>query len=40
MCGGFPNYSTQGPRPPRMTIWEAIGILWREAISRPLREGK
>ncbi len=28
MCGGFPSSSTQGPPPPRMTLWEAIAILW------------
>jgi hypothetical protein len=24
------NRSTLGPRPPRMTMWEAIVILWRK----------
>lgn len=27
MCGGFPNYSTQGPKPKPMTLWEAIKII-------------
>jgi len=32
MCGGIPNSSTLGPKPPRMTIWEAIAIIfgWKE----------
>lgn len=33
MCGGIPNSSTLGPKPPRMTLWEAIKILvseWRQ----------
>lgn len=29
MCGGFPNSSTKGPRPPRMTLWDAVKELWR-----------
>lgn len=39
----LPNRSTQGPTPPRMTIWEAIaeafrGGRWYDAVSRPDRE--
>lgn len=30
MCGGFPSYSTKGPKPPRTTFWQAIVIAWRE----------
>jgi hypothetical protein len=29
MCGGFPSRSTHGKPLPRMTLWEAILILWR-----------
>ncbi len=38
MCGGFPSSTTQGPQPPRMTLWEAIVILWREAVFEELRQ--
>jgi len=43
MCGGFPNSTTRGEPLPRMTIWEAIAILWRElrrSGSRPNGNGK
>jgi hypothetical protein len=41
MCGGFPNSTTRGKPAPRMTLWEAIVILWREMVSdtRPDRGG-
>jgi hypothetical protein len=40
MCCNVPMSSTEGPMPPKMTLWEAIVILWREAVTRPDREGK
>lgn len=30
MCCNVPFSSTQGPTPPRMTLWEAIKIIWSE----------
>ena len=30
MCGGFPNSKTSDKPLPRMTLWEAIVILWRD----------
>jgi len=34
MCGGFPGSRTGKPLP-KMTLWEALVILWRETVSRP-----
>lgn len=34
MCGGFPNSTTRGKPQARMTLWEAIVILWREWRTR------
>jgi hypothetical protein len=30
MCGGFPGGTTRGKPLPKMTLWEAVVILWRE----------
>lgn len=38
MCGGFPNSTTQGKPLPKMTFWEAIVILWHEAMSHRSRK--
>lgn len=34
----FPFNHRTGEPLPRMTFWEAVVILWREAFSRPHRE--